>query len=117
MVVDHPLSAQALSSAAQDSGKPIQVLVDVDPGMGRSGVQPGAATLEFGLAVQALPGLILVGAQCYDGDVQHVGDLRQRRARSLAAMTMLTQTRDIFRAAGLSTQVLSGGGTGTHVAH
>lgn len=113
VVVDHAESAAALSGAALAAGKAIDVLVDVDPGMGRSGVQPGAAALALAAAIAPLPGLRLRGVQCYDGDVQHVPTFNDRRARSLAAMTVLGHTRDAFRSAGYATDVLSGGGTGT----
>ncbi|TAJ73898.1 MAG: DSD1 family PLP-dependent enzyme [Phenylobacterium sp.] len=113
VVVDHAESAAALSAAALATGKPIDVLVDIDPGMGRSGVQPGAAALALAATIAPLAGLRLVGIQCYDGDVQHVAVFNDRKARSLAAMTVLAHARDAFRQAGFATGVLSGGGTGT----
>ncbi|MFT4252574.1 MAG: alanine racemase, partial [Caulobacter sp.] len=114
VVVDHPRGATLLSQAAQRSGKPITVLVDVDPGMGRTGAAPGEAALTLGKTVDALPYLILAGLQCYDGDVQHLYGLQRRRRRSALVMELLAQTRDAFGQAGLNTAILSGGGTGSH---
>jgi alanine racemase len=48
--------ARALSGAAQAAGKPVRVHVEVDTGMGRTGVD-AAEAVDFLAAVDALPGL------------------------------------------------------------
>lgn len=114
VVVDHIQSATLLSEAAGASGKAMTVLVDVDPGMGRTGVAPGQAAVALGQAVDALPYLTLAGLQCYDGDVQHLYGRARRQQRSRLVMALLAQTCAAFSQAGLATTIVSGGGTGSH---
>src|SRR5258708_9753754 len=38
VVVDHPANVEALAAAATQAGKPLTVIVDIDPGMHRTGV-------------------------------------------------------------------------------
>src|SRR5690348_1193914 len=39
-VCDNPQVAQRLASAARESAKPLKVIVDIDPGMSRTGIAP-----------------------------------------------------------------------------
>ncbi|HEY0106689.1 MAG TPA: alanine racemase, partial [Rhizomicrobium sp.] len=43
VVCDNGAVAARLAAAAQASGKPLAVLVDIDPGMGRTGIRPAEA--------------------------------------------------------------------------
>ena len=58
-------------------------------------------------------GLTLRGLQCYAGHVMHIEAFADRREQSLVAMKLLGETRDAFRARGLPTDIVSGGGTGS----
>ncbi|MBP1740676.1 MAG: alanine racemase, partial [Deltaproteobacteria bacterium] len=71
VVVDNPANGQKLSDEAKRRGLRLNVLVDLDPGMGRTGVsfKDGAA---MGQSIHSLPGLRLRGVQCYAGHVQHI---------------------------------------------
>src|SRR5438309_7556672 len=40
-MVDHPESARALSDGLQGLERPLPVLIDLDVGMGRTGIEPG----------------------------------------------------------------------------
>jgi D-serine deaminase-like pyridoxal phosphate-dependent protein len=113
VVVDHPEMAPALSAAAQESGKPLQILVDLNIGLCRTGIAPGQAALKLGQAVAALPQLQLVGLQAYAGHVQHVEDYAERRAKSLASLEPVAATRELFLKSGLPCPIVSGSGTGT----
>lgn len=113
VAVDNPQNAEALAAAAKVAGRKLKVLVDLDPGLHRTGIAPGEPVLALGRQVHASEWLDLRGLQCYAGHVMHIEDFAQRREQSLAAMKLLGETRDAFRAAGLPVDIVSGGGTGS----
>jgi D-serine deaminase-like pyridoxal phosphate-dependent protein len=113
LTVDNPENALALSAAAKETGKPLKVLVDLDPGLHRTGIAPGAPVLALAQQINADENLILRGLQCYAGQVMHIEEFGERREQSLKAMKVLGETRDAFIAAGLPCDILSGGGTGS----
>ena len=69
--VDHPAALQDLSTAMADAGARIGVLVDVDIGQKRCGVQTPDAAVSLARQAQQLPGVEFVGIQAYHGGVQH----------------------------------------------
>lgn len=113
LTVDNPENAKALSAAAKLAGKPLKVLVDLDPGLHRTGIAPGEPALALAKQIHADDNLILRGLQCYAGQVMHIEDFSERREKSLIAMKTLGETRDAFKAAGLPCDICSGGGTGS----
>ena len=113
LTVDNGDNAKALAAAAKAAGKTLKVLVDLDPGLHRTGVAPGEPALALAKQIHADDNLILRGLQCYAGQVMHIGDFAERREKSLGAMKMLAETRDAFKTAGLPCDICSGGGTGS----
>jgi D-serine deaminase-like pyridoxal phosphate-dependent protein len=113
IVVDDAGAAAVISAAAAAAGLRIDALVDVDVGQHRTGTAPGAAAVALGIEVAALPGLRLRGLQGYEGHIQHVATVPERRAANAAAMTLLCKTAAAFAAAGLATDIVTTGGTGT----
>lgn len=113
LTVDNPANAQALADAARAAGKPLKVLVDLDPGLHRTGIAPGEPVLALARQVHTSGSLTLRGLQCYAGHVMHIEDFAERREKSLAAMKLLGETRDALKAAGLPCDIVTGGGTGS----
>jgi D-serine deaminase-like pyridoxal phosphate-dependent protein len=113
IVVDDRGAAQQISDAAVAAGRRFDVLVDIDVGQHRTGTPPGEPAVVLGHAVAAMPGLQLRGLQGYEGHIQHVATVSARRAANADAMALLCATADAFAAAGLSTEIVTTGGTGT----
>ena len=113
VVVDTPALVPALVDAARASGRILKVLVDLDPGLHRTGVAPGEPAYALAAAVAAEADLSFEGIQCYAGQVMHLGDAVQRRAKSLAVMKLIADTRDELTRRNLPPRILTGGGTGT----
>jgi D-serine deaminase-like pyridoxal phosphate-dependent protein len=113
IVVDDPHVAAAISSAAVAQGLRVDTLVDVDVGQHRTGVAPGDPAVTLAKHVAAQPGLRLRGLQGYEGHLQHVEALAERRTAHAGAMAQLASTAAAFRAAGLSAEIVTTGGTGT----
>ena len=111
---DSPENARLLSAAAVAKGLIADVVIDVDPGGHRTGITPGQPALKLAQLVDSLPGLRLRGLLCYDGGSQHVKGFTERKNQTLERLMGATETYDLFQGSGLSTEIFSGGGTGTY---
>lgn len=112
-VCDNPGTANKLASASAASEKPLKLLVDIDPGMGRTGVRPGDQAAELVQMIAGNPAFEFMGLQCYAGNLQHLESGNERREKSLAALAELALFCTKLRGDGVALNVLTGGGTGT----
>ena len=78
-VVDHPDNAKALADAARASGKPLHVLMDIDPGLHRTGVASPAAAVQLFQEIRSQNSLVYSGVQFYCGREQHIAEYAERR--------------------------------------
>jgi D-serine deaminase-like pyridoxal phosphate-dependent protein len=99
--------------AASARGVRIGVLVEVNIGMNRCGVEPGKPALELARLIHNSPGLRFVGLQGYDGHLQLLADAAERQAKSVEAIGPLVATRRMIERAGIPVEVVTGAGTGT----
>ncbi len=68
IIVDHPTVAAAWSRAMEDAGSTLEILVKVDVGFHRCGIDPdGSPALEFIEWIATLPGLRLLGLLSHAG--------------------------------------------------
>ncbi|CAG9980567.1 unnamed protein product [Clonostachys byssicola] len=104
---------EALSQEPDLANDPIDVLVDLDVGLHRTGVAPGEPALALARHIGSLKSLRLIGVQGYEGHLQHLHDREDRKKQCLESMKTLTETADAFRQAGFDIQVVTTGGTGT----
>lgn len=111
---DSEANARLLSEAAVAMGIVADVVVDVDPGIRRTGTPFGQPALLLAQLVDQLPGLNFRGMLCYDAAAQHVQGFETRKAQTLERMVQATDTFDLMRRSGLNTEIFSGGGTGTY---
>jgi len=90
---DAPENARLLSAAAVAKGLVADVVVDVDPGIRRTGTPFGQPALQL---------------------AQLVVGFETRKAQTLESMATATDTFELMQASGLNTEIFSGGGTGTY---
>jgi D-serine deaminase-like pyridoxal phosphate-dependent protein len=112
--VDDAGNAGDLDAAARAFGIRLPVLVEIDVGMGRCGVPPGAPAVELARRVAACPGLRFAGLQAYHGRAQHIVELAKRRETMDVAIGHVRETVEALRRAGLPCETVSGAGTGTY---
>ncbi|MBV9062119.1 MAG: DSD1 family PLP-dependent enzyme [Alphaproteobacteria bacterium] len=113
VVCDSAEGAARLAVAAEMTGKTLKVLVDIDPGMGRTGIAPSENAIALVQQVANSAALKYAGLQCYAGNLQHLESANERRDASLSVMKTLAQLRDALTARDLAPKILTGGGTGT----
>jgi D-serine deaminase-like pyridoxal phosphate-dependent protein len=114
--VDHPDSARALSAAADGLEQPLPVLVDLEIGMGRTGIEPGEAAAALYALVDRLPNLVPDGLHAYDGHI-HDSDIAERRRSAQAGMEPALALRDRLIRRGLDVPRMVVGGTPTFPIH
>ena len=111
--VDYAPNARDLAAAAKEAGIVADVVIDVAVGT-RSGVPPGDEAIELAKLVDTLPNLKLRGLLSYDGGAQHVNGFAARKDRALKGLEANVKVYEAMKASGLSTEIFSGGGTGTY---
>jgi D-serine deaminase-like pyridoxal phosphate-dependent protein len=111
--VDDSNNIAEMSRAARDAGVTIGVLVEVDIGMRRCGVEPGEPALALARLVNTSPGLRFLGLQGYDGHLQLLADPAEKKAKCLQGLEQLVGTRRLIERAGIPVEVVTGAGTGT----
>lgn len=107
--IDSVAGATALAAAWRGSGKPLEVLIEIDCGEHRTGVQPSSAGSLAAAAVEA--GLSVVGAFTHGGH-----GYESRTARIPAAndeVAALEAAALSLRSAGFPPRILSAGSTPT----
>ncbi len=114
VAVDDPQNADDLSRAVTAHGSKLEVLIEVDVGMGRGGVRSADEAVALAQHLAKLPGLTLRGVQGYEGHCMHETDRAVRTAKAREAMDHLAAVVDRLRKAGFACPVVSSGGTGTY---
>ncbi|CAN5382115.1 DSD1 family PLP-dependent enzyme [soil metagenome] len=113
LVVDSALGIDRLAAAlrASDCLDRIAVVVEVDVGQGRCGVQPTQAGR---LARQVVShGLRFAGLQAYQGKAQHLRSAAEREAATLHAAQLARAAQASVTAVGVACPLVTGSGTGT----
>lgn len=113
VVVDNPDNARALATAI-GVGKRLKVLIDVDPGIRRTGVASPDAAVALARTIADLPALHLIGVQYYCGRQQHIENYAERRIDIIDRTDYLRSVVAALSEAGFPPQIITGGGTGTH---
>jgi D-serine deaminase-like pyridoxal phosphate-dependent protein len=111
---DDPENVLALNGAAVAFGVRLPVLVEIDVGMNRCGVEPGEPALVLAKQVAVSTGLRFAGLQAYHGAAQHIRDYARRKEAIDAAGEKTRRTVELLRRHGLTCNVVSGAGTGTY---
>jgi D-serine deaminase-like pyridoxal phosphate-dependent protein len=111
--VDDPRNVTELGASAAAAGVRLGVLVEIEVGMGRCGIAPGAPALALARQVAESPGLEFGGLQAYHGNAQHIRTVEERREAVRQAADLAAETTALLVADGLACPTVSGGGTGS----
>ena len=114
VVVDHPDAVMRLESALAKTQTTLKVLIDIDPGLGRTGIAPTEALLALLQMIDSdCPHLVFYGLQTYAGHCMHIPELHKRKAKYQRALAIGAEARKLVERAGHAVQLMSGGGTGS----
>ena len=113
-VVDHGEVVAAIARALSDRDATLDVLIDIDPGIHRTGVACADAAVALASAIAASPRLRYRGVQFYCGAQQHIESFADRRAAIEERTDYLQGVIAALTVAGFAPEIVSGSGTGTH---
>ncbi|HEX7199319.1 MAG TPA: alanine racemase, partial [Dongiaceae bacterium] len=113
VAVDSLANINELDQAAHARGKRLSVVIEVDIGMKRAGVGPGAPALAMARAIAERPGLVFRGVTGWKSHAVTIADPAEKEATVAAAVGLLTASAEACRRAGLAVDIVSCGGTGT----
>lgn len=115
VAVDNADNARDLHAAAIDAGVKLDVFIEIEVGMNRCGIAPGAPALELARVIHGLWGLRLCGLQAYHGAAQHWRTLAERKTAIGKAVELARQTRALIEQDGIACPRITGAGTGSYL--
>lgn len=113
VAVDEAGNAAALSAAAVAAGSTLGIMIEVDTGMDRCGVDSAADCLTLARQVTGLPGLRLDGITGYEGHCSLTPDNDLRHERQREAMAFFIGVAGMLEADGIACPIRSAGGIAT----
>lgn len=111
--VDDPAQVAAIADAAEAAGARIPVLVEIDVGGARCGVQAGPPAVALAQVIAASRHLSFGGIQAYHGSAQHIREPERRAAAIAGAIEKARRTVEQLRQQGLDCPVVGGAGSGS----
>ena len=112
---DHPDNVTALDAAAREAGVTLDVLVEVNVGANRCGIEPGEPAFKLAQQIHQCKNLRFAGLQAYQGGAQHMRKTEDRRAAIEAACEKVKRTTALLAQAGIPCERVTGAGTGTYM--
>lgn len=114
LAADNPDNIDALAAALHGATRPLPVVIDIDPGIRRTGVSSPEAAVALAQRIAAHPQLAYAGVQFYCGAQQHIESYADRRAAIEERTAYLQSVIAVLTDAGFPPHMITGGGTGTH---
>jgi len=114
VAIDQLENAQAIAAAARAKGVVVDLLIEMNTGMNRSGTLPGQDTLQLAQQVQKLEGVHLLGLMTWEGHNLEHQDPEAKRKGIEQSITQMLDTVQLCRQNGIPIEVVSGGGSGTY---
>jgi D-serine deaminase-like pyridoxal phosphate-dependent protein len=118
-IADNASAIRGLSVAARAAGTTIDIYLDLDCGMGRTGIESGPAALELYRLIATTPAVRPAGLHAYDGHITEPDPIGRTTACE-AAFAPVLALRAELESAGLPVPALVAGGAPTfpiHAAH
>ena len=113
-VVDDPIAADWLQTAAAAENLKLRTVVDIYAGLTRHGIEKGGPALDLAKQVDRSKNLKLVGMMGYSGTAAHTHGWPERLQKSREDTAGMLETVATARASGLPIEIVTGGSTGTY---
>ena len=111
-VIDDPSSVSNFEEIFTPD-QPLNVLLDLDPGMHRTGTTMDNATVEFVRTLCESAAFKFSGIQCYAGNLMHVAKRQTRKELVGEVWDRVDAFKQLLLYQGLPCATVSGGGTGS----
>jgi D-serine deaminase-like pyridoxal phosphate-dependent protein len=113
VATDNADQARALDAAARASGTRIGIVIEVDIGIQRAGVDPGKPAAALAEQLVTMPSLDFRGVMGWEGHTCPIPDPKTKEAAVAAATGLLVASAEACRSQGIPVAIVSCGGTGT----
>ena len=107
-LVDNAASAEMISETALASGLIIDVYMDLNIGMNRTGIAPGEQAVALYERCAALKGIRILGLHAYDGQI-HDRDFEVRRKQCEEGYAAADKMAEVLRDRGYNPKIVAGG--------
>lgn len=115
LVDDQDIAAIISTSAIKNSVR-INIYIDLNVGMNRTGIAPGPKALMLYMFCNSLPGINQIGLHAYDGHI-HDADMEARTAECNAAYVPVNKLQQSIKDRGYPEPVIIAGGSPTFPIH
>lgn len=112
VTADHPAPVAQLGRAMAEAGQTIGVLLDLDSGQHRTGLEPGPQAVALYGQIASTPGLVAAGLHLYDGQ-NHQENVDERRRAVMTCWRAAAGLRDELVGRGWPVPRIVAGGTGS----
>jgi len=113
--VDSRKNILDLSKYATQANMELEVLLEINLGLGRAGVEPGEPALELAKFIRDTPGIKLVGLQGYEGHLTPMMNVEQRETMTKDCMNWLIETKKLLNENGFNIDYISTSGSATYM--
>ena len=111
--IDSVANCAPIAAAAEQAGVIVPVVIEVNIGMNRAGVAPGAPVVALANAVAAMKGVRLAGLMTWESQATAIADPAEKARVVRDAIALFTASADACRQAGHRIDIVSCGGSGT----
>lgn len=114
VAVDSAANVAEIGEAAVAAGVEVGLVIEVDTGMHRAGVQPCEPVLALARRIETTPGVRLRGVMTWEGHNLEFSDVDEKRRGIEASIGQLVDSAELCRKHGLPVEIVSAGGSGTY---
>jgi 3-hydroxy-D-aspartate aldolase len=102
-------------AALEATGAKLDVYIELEVGMRRCGIAPGAPAVEMARAISRSKNLRFAGLQAYHGRAQHMRTMEERHAAIEGAAQHVFEMKRLLEEAGIPCPIVTGAGSGTYM--
>lgn len=114
VAVDSQKNIRDLDRLSNKLKKDINILVDIDVGLSRTGTKPGVQALELAKLVDNASNLKFKGLMAYEGHLSFIKNEAEKESQTNACMRKIIETKEMIENEGISISIISAGGTPTY---
>ncbi len=113
VAIDDRRNAEELATAARMVGTKLGVMIEINTGMDRCGVDTPKQALDLARLVEAMDGLVFRGITGYEGHCSMILDRDTRHRAEQEAMAFFIRVAEVLEREGVACPIRSAGGTAT----
>lgn len=113
--VDSKKNINDLSRYAEEANIDLEVLLEINLGLGRAGVDPGEPALELAKYIKETSRIHLVGLQGYEGHLTPMMNIEQKEQMTNECMKLIVDTKELLNKNGFDIDYISTSGSATYM--